>query len=108
MTAVSLNWTAADVEMVMRIRIAIHCGPVAAGEVGAWKKEIALLGDTMNTAARIEGAARDFGAMIVLSDEVRKRLPRNMQARLKRMPDYKARGKHGNLKLWAIEDQYAI
>jgi len=92
----------------MRIRIAIHCGPVAAGEVGAWKKEIALLGDTMNTAARIESAAREFGAMIVLSDDVRECLPRTTQERLKRMPDYKARGKHDNLKLWAIDDSYAV
>ncbi|APX13356.1 adenylate/guanylate cyclase domain-containing protein [Tateyamaria omphalii] len=86
---------------VMHIRIALHCGPIAAGEVGAWKKEIALLGDTMNSAARIEGAARDFGVDIILSDTFQARLPKDVQARLHRLPDYAAHGKHDVLRLWA-------
>lgn len=91
----------------MEIRIALHAGPVAAGEVGTWKKEIALLGDTMNTAARIETAARDFGVGIVVSDTVRQRLPQSVQETLVRMPDYSARGKHESLRLWAIENPKA-
>ena len=34
-------------------RAAFHCGPVAVGELGTLKKEIALIGDAMNAAARI-------------------------------------------------------
>lgn len=86
----------------MRMRIAIHCGPVAAGEIGAWKKEISLLGDTMNTAARIEGAAREFGSDIVVSDAVRRQLPGDWQSRLVGLPDFAAHGKQDPLKLWAL------
>ena len=39
-------------------RAGLHCGPVAVGELGYLKKEIALIGDTMNAAARIVEACR--------------------------------------------------
>lgn len=87
----------------MRIRIALHCGPVAAGEIGTWKKEIALLGDTMNSAARIEGAARDLGAEIVISDTLHQHLPQEARTRLTALPDYTAHGKHDALRLWSVE-----
>lgn len=86
----------------MRMRIAIHCGPVAAGEIGVWKKEISLLGDTMNTTARIEAAARKFGSDIVVSDAIRRQLPEDWQSRLVGLPDFAAHGKQNALKLWAL------
>ena len=86
----------------LRMRIALHCGDVAAGEIGYWKKEIALLGDTMNTAARIEAAARDFGADIVMSDAIASRLSPERRRALAPLPDYRAAGKQDQLKLWAL------
>ena len=85
------------------IRVAIHCGRVAAGEIGDWKKEIALLGDTMNTTARIESAAREFGTATVLSDDVVRRLPEEMRERLRPLPAYAAAGKQDVLRLWATD-----
>ncbi len=84
-----------------RIRVAIHCGQVAAGEIGDWKKEIALLGDPMNTAARIEKAAKAFDASIVLSDEVARQLSEQASQRLTRLPVYQAPGKKEELVLWS-------
>ncbi len=82
------------------LRIAIHCGQVAAGEIGEWKKEIALLGDAMNTTARIEGAARDLGVATVLSDDLVRQLPETIRGKLRRLPDYAAAGKQDPLVLW--------
>jgi adenylate cyclase len=48
-------------------RAAIHAGAVVIGELGAQKKEIALIGDAMNTAARILEAARETGAAVLIS-----------------------------------------
>lgn len=87
-----------------RIRVALHCGPVAAGEIGTWKKEIALLGDTMNTAARIESAAREFGVDVVVSDAVREHLPDTAINTLSQLADYTARGKTDQLTLWTISE----
>ncbi|WP_415400799.1 adenylate/guanylate cyclase domain-containing protein [Tateyamaria sp. SN3-11] len=87
-----------------KIRVALHCGPVAAGEIGTWKKEIALLGYTMNTAARIESAARDFEVEVVISDAVREQLPKDVSKILSQLPNYHARGKTDQLALWTISE----
>ena len=42
-------------------RAALHIGVVMLGEVGSFKKEVALIGDPMNTAARILDACRALG-----------------------------------------------
>lgn len=50
-----------------RVRIVLHQGPVVTGEMGDIKREIAFLGDTVNTAARIEAVAKAQGRDLVLS-----------------------------------------
>ena len=86
-----------------KLRIAVHCGPVAAGEIGVWKKEIAFLGDTMNTASRIEEATRHFGETIVVSDAVVSQLSEHGRPPLRHLPMYAAAGKQYGLGLWALE-----
>ncbi|WP_299474863.1 adenylate/guanylate cyclase domain-containing protein [uncultured Roseibium sp.] len=88
------------------LRIALHCGPVAAGEIGDWKKEIALLGDTMNTAARLETAAKVLNETTVLSDALVERLPAGMSAGLRQLPPYSAHGKREDLMLWALKKSH--
>jgi adenylate cyclase len=48
-------------------RAGLHCGPVVVGEMGTIKKEIALSGDTVNTAARIVDACRERGEPVIAS-----------------------------------------
>jgi len=84
-----------------RLRISLHCGTVAAGEIGDWKKEIALLGDVMNTTARIENAAREYGVATVLSDDLVQQLPSETRHGLERLQNYTAAGKKIELVLWA-------
>jgi adenylate cyclase len=54
---------------VPRLRGALHAGPLIVGEMGDVKREIVMLGDTMNTAARIEVACRSLGKDYVASAE---------------------------------------
>jgi adenylate cyclase len=44
-----------------KFRAALHAGSLVVGEMGDVKREIVLLGDTMNTAARIENVCRTSG-----------------------------------------------
>jgi len=48
-------------------RASLHCGPLVAGAIGAFKGEVALVGDAMNTAARIEQACRATGHRVLVS-----------------------------------------
>ncbi|MEM8577045.1 MAG: adenylate/guanylate cyclase domain-containing protein [Pseudomonadota bacterium] len=83
-----------------QIRIALHVGEVAAGEMGAWKKEIALLGDVMNTTARIEAAAKAHGAATVLSGDLVAALPEAARAKLTPLPALTLDGKAQDNSLW--------
>jgi adenylate cyclase len=57
-----------------QVRASLHCGPVVVGEMGSVKKEIALLGDTLNTAARLVDACRDSGESVIASADLLDRL----------------------------------
>ncbi len=48
-------------------RAGLHCAPVVAGEMGSAKKEIVFLGDTVNTAARIQEFCRQTGDRVLAS-----------------------------------------
>jgi adenylate cyclase len=55
-------------------RAALHGGHVIVGEIGTFKKEIALIGDAMNTTARILDACRDNGRNVLASATLLDRL----------------------------------
>lgn len=50
-------------------RAVLHAGPVVAGEMGEVKREIVLLGDTVNTTAKIETVAKTLPGSIIASAE---------------------------------------
>lgn len=50
-------------------RAVLHAGPVIAGEMGEVKREIVLLGDTVNTTAKIEVVAKSLPGGIIASAE---------------------------------------
>ena len=84
----------------IKLRVALHSGEVAAGEIGDWKKEIALLGDVMNSTARMESATKTYDVATALSDTLVKRLPEAYAKGLRRLPDFAAKGKSSDLALW--------
>ena len=43
-----------ELSLDLSIRIGLHCGPVTAGVIGAWKFIYDLWGDTVNIASRME------------------------------------------------------
>ena len=50
-------------------RVGLHIGEVTVGEIGLIKKDIAMSGDTMNTAARIRTACRELNQKMIASRE---------------------------------------
>jgi adenylate cyclase len=85
-------------------RAALHAGVVVLGEVGSFKKEIALIGDAMNTTARILDACRDNGRPVLASTALIGRLsglPERVAA--EPMLPLRARGKSAPLDVVALE-----
>jgi adenylate cyclase len=85
-------------------RAALHCGPLVVGELGYLKKEIALIGDAMNTAARILEACRETDCPVLASAtllERLSRLPPGVTARA--LGPLLMRGKERAVKLCALE-----
>jgi len=52
---------------VPEFRASLHCGPLVAAAMGAFRGEVVLVGDAMNTAARIEQACRATGHRMLVS-----------------------------------------
>lgn len=86
-----------------RLRLALHAGPVVAGELGALKREIAYSGDTLNTTGRIEGVAKELDRDIVVSGDLLRLtgVPEDLLA--EPLGIRRLRGKEREVELFAIE-----
>jgi len=54
---------------IPEFRVGIHIGEVTVGEIGIIKKDLAMSGDTMNTAARIRNACQRLNQKFIASAE---------------------------------------
>lgn len=85
------------------LRAGLHLGEVVTGELGDQRQEIAMLGDGINTAARLVDAARETGQMVVAT--VGSVDPASLPAgwRVRPLGAVALRGKEQKLDLLAIE-----
>jgi adenylate cyclase len=84
-------------------RAGLHAGPVVLGELGYSRMEIAFLGDTMNTAARIHELCRETGNRVIASDALLARvraLPPGVEKHA--LGPVVLRGKERTLELYAL------
>ncbi len=82
-----------------------HSGVVVTTEVGDLKRGIAHSGDTVNTAARIEGECRRLSREFLVSEALYRRtaVPEDVQAT--DMGEVLLRGKSEGLRLWSMESR---
>jgi adenylate cyclase len=60
-----------DLDQPLRIGIGIHIGAAIVGEMGyARAVSLTAIGDTVNTASRLEGLSKEFGVELVVSEPV--------------------------------------
>ncbi len=59
----------------LKIGVAVHSGPVVAGCIGSGARlEFTIIGDTVNTASRLEGATKEKNVDVLISGETARRL----------------------------------
>ena len=67
------SWKARGMEE-LRIGIGIHQGVAIVGELGSGKSEFTAIGDTVNSASRLESATKQYGVDLIISDAVKNRV----------------------------------
>ena len=86
------------------IGIGINSGPFMAGNVGSEKRlEYTAMGDTINTASRLEGSTKDSDFYLLLADSTREALARS-GGDFVAVGEVEVRGRQDAIKTWSIED----
>jgi class 3 adenylate cyclase len=74
--------------------IGIHLGPVVQGPLGGvGRKEFTVIGDAVNTAARLESITKDMGATVIVSRAVLDALTDDERATFAPLGDVQVKGK---------------
>jgi adenylate cyclase len=86
-------------------RAGLHCDPVVAGEMGSVKREIVFLGDTVNTAARIQEFCGRTGDRVLASATLVDLLELPAGITKRPLGDLRLRGKESQIVLYALEKE---
>ncbi|WP_354698795.1 hypothetical protein DSM112329_04493 [Paraconexibacter sp. AEG42_29] len=87
----------------MRLGVGVCSGPVLSGNVGSQRRvEYTAVGDTTNTAARLEQMTKAAGVPILIADSTRALLHDEPAAGLEPVGDLEIRGRQTRLKAWTL------
>ncbi len=98
------QWTAEGLEPLEN-GIGIHYGVALQGTLGSRdRKEFTVVGDSVNTASRLEGLCKDHSQHILLSQAVHDRLDPAAQRACTSLGTVTVKGKSEPIRLWGADD----
>ena len=87
-----------------KMGIGLNSGPVMSGNVGSERRlEYTALGDTTNTAARLEGMTKGTPHQLYVADTTKQRLTRPAEV-LIAVGEAEVRGRKAKVLLWSLKD----
>jgi len=91
-----------EYKVVPFFKCGLNIGPVTVTEIGVVKREIAYLGDVLNTAARIQGMCNELGQGILLSRALKEHLEVQPELSFQSMGSFALRGVQQEEELFAV------
>jgi adenylate cyclase len=92
-----------DVSDGFKMGIGLNTGMVVSGNVGSERRlEYTAIGDTTNTAARLQAMTKGQSHLLFFSDTTRERLQRKIED-LVFIDEFEVRGRSQAVKIWSIE-----
>lgn len=90
-----------------RMGIGLNTGTVMTGNVGSARRvEYSAIGDTTNTASRLEGMTKGTPHMLFLADSTREALAHKPDD-LVFVDEFEIRGRQARMRVWSIADRHA-
>jgi adenylate cyclase len=92
------------IDTTFRMGIGLNSGRVMSGTLGSERRiDYAVIGDTVNTAARIEQLTKQTGHAILHADQSRTNMSGSTDA-LAFVDEFEIRGKQSRMKLWTADE----
>ncbi|MBN3034744.1 MAG: hypothetical protein JW861_04105 [Bacteroidales bacterium] len=91
--------------IIPEFKAGMHCGPVISGEMGYHKREIAYMGDVMNTAARIQQECNTYGTGLLVSADLIEKMNLPAEFTLTDLGQVQLRGKNREIQLYSLNRQ---
>ncbi len=94
--------------MLPDFRIGMHAGKIVIGQIGEEKLFLALYGDVVNTAGRLEQMNKELNTKNLISKEVVEYLSQPWLAQLKLLGSKEIRGRHEEVVVYSLQEKEGV